>query len=78
MIADLGLTWKLTVSYQGPCLLRGIWPVLAGRSKATTSCQVQSFKGTGSTDHPGGEVSHVVWVRGRQACRAPGQLPSDV
>lgn len=53
MIAELGLTRKLTVSYHRPCLLLcGIWPVLAGRSKATTSCQVQSFKGTGSTDHP--------------------------
>lgn len=76
MIAELGLTRKLTVSYpKGPA--SPMWN-LARRSKATTSCQVQSFKGTGSTDHPGGEVSHVVWVRGRQACRAPGQLPSDV
>lgn len=76
MVAELGLTQKLTVSYTtGPA---SYMAVLAKRSNATTSCQVQSFKGTGSADHPGGEVSHVVWVRGRQACRAPGQLPSDV
>lgn len=41
-LEELGLTWKSTVSSQGPHLL---WIPALARSKATTSSQVQSFRG---------------------------------